>query len=278
MRQEKYYSAFDYGDDIYPGVSVKLEHNISIDYADEKPDLTPFIGLGRGVLTKARDASIEAEKSIFERIKASIGEWERQAAVTKTYGRALDYINTPKVSHTSNQWTRNDYRDCETISNMVYEMNVSVWEDTKYDRATDTHIPVAWYVTWNVYTNSPKQNYNTKIAGQDRKRYTDKAAAMKYIEGRKKAYANLFTEISPPIPPAYAHQFMVNDVLLPGYTITGYEPPVSTKTADEIISEILGGDSLSADKKPSVLKKLAEGKKDKSSPIKAEKKKEEQSL
>ena len=122
------------------------------------------------------------------------------------------------------------------------------------------------------------QGCYVEIAGQRNKRYTDKATAQKYIDGRKKAYAKYFQEISPSIPQNYAHYFKVNGVLLPDYTVEGQEPVISTKTADEIISEILGGDSLSKDKKPSVLKKLAEGKKETTASARSARKKEEQSI
>ena len=42
----------------------------------------------------------------------------------------------------------------------------------------------------------PEAGYGAKIAGQNQKRYTDKNAAIKYLDGRKKAYSHLFTEIS----------------------------------------------------------------------------------
>lgn len=268
---------FDYGDRLEPGVELKIEHTVVEGYDDNTLDLAPIIGLGSDDLTKARDKSVEAEQTIFEKIRASVREWERQAAVTKTYNRALEYHNTPASEHTSNQWVREKHHDRDTISNKVYRMSVSVWEDTKYDRATGQSVPVAWYVTWDVSTNAPARGYNVEIAGQNRKRYTDKAAAQKYIEGRKKAFAHLFTEISPPVPSEYARPFMVNGVLLPGYTIQGQEPAVSTKTADEIIGEILGRDSVTKDKKPSVLKKLAEGNK-KTASARGADKKEEHSL
>lgn len=279
LRDEKYYGVFDYDDELTPGSELKIGHTVVHDYYDNQIDLTPFISLGTEKIMKARKQSIEAEKMIFAKIRASVREWEQQAAITKTYDRTLGYLHTHKVSHTANRWEHSDYYDRDSISNMVYQMNVSVWEDTKYDRTT-THesIPVAWYVTWNVRTNSPKDRHNQEIVGQVKKRYTDKAAAMKYIEGRKKAYAHLFTEISPPVPPDYAHIFKVNGVLLPGYTVEGQEPETSTKTAAEIINEIKGGDSISNTKKPSVLKKLAEGKTDKPAPSKGANKKEEQSL
>ena len=96
-------------------------------------------------------------------------------------------------------------------------------EDTKYDRQMKQSIPVAWYVTWDLYLNSPREGYNIHLAGQDRKRYTDKAAAVKYLDGRKKAYSHLFAEISPPVPKEHENCFTVNGVLLPGYRIEGRE-------------------------------------------------------
>lgn len=263
LRKEKYYGVFDYDDELTPGVELKIGHTVVQDFLGEQLDLTPIIGLGSEVLSKAREQSIEAEKMIFSKIRDSIREWERQAAITKKYSRALEYLNTHAVSHTSNQWIHEDYHDRDTISNMVYEMSVSVWEETKYDRAAQESVPVAWYVTWDLDMRSPKHGHCVEIAGQRRKRYTDKAAAEKYIEGRKKAFA---------------HYFKVNGVLLPGYTIEGQEPEQSTKTAAEIISEITGGDSISTTQKLSVLKKLAESKTDKLAPSSGAKKKEEQSL
>ena len=278
MRKEKYYGVFDYGDRLEPGEELKIEHTVVEGYDENTLDLAPIIALGSNNLTTARDQSVEAEKSVYEKIRASVKEWERQAAVTKTYNRALEYLNTPTAEHTSNQWVREKYHDRDTISNKVYQMSVSVWEDTKYDRATEQSIPVAWYVTWDVSTNAPTRGYNVEIAGQNRKRYTDKEAAQKYIEGRKKAFAHLFTEISPPIPVEYSRPFIVNGVLLPGYTVQGQVPAVSNVTADEIISEILGGDSLTKGKKPSVLKKLADSNKGKTAEERGGKEKEEQSI
>ena len=278
MRNEKYYGVFDYGDELTPGSELKIEHTVVQDYYSNQIDLVPFIDLGVEPLSKARAQSVEAEKTIFSKIRDSIREWERQAAITKTYDRALEYLNTHAVAHTSNQWIHENYHDRDMISNMVYEMTVSVWEETKYDRAKQESVPVAWYVTWDVDMRSPKHGCCVEIAGQRRKRYTDKAAAEKYIEGRKKAFAHYFKEISPPIPQEYAEYFKVNGVLLPGYTIEGQEPEQSTKTAAEIISEITGGDSISTTHKPSVLKKLAESKTDKLAPSTRAKKKEEQSL
>lgn len=113
-------------------------------------------------------------------------------------------------------------------------MTCSIWEDTKYDRETKQSVPIAWYVTWEVRIHSPKQGYGAKIAGQNQKRYTDKNAAIKYLDGRKKAYSHLFTEISPPIPKEYEHHFMVHGTLLPGYTVEGLEQAKTEHAAAEV--------------------------------------------
>ena len=277
MRQENYYGVFD-DDDLYPGAKIKIEHSVVQGYLDHPVDLSPFIGIDADTLTAKRSESAEAEKVLFDKIRASISEWERQAAVTKTYDRTLEYINTPTLEHTSNQWIHDDFLNTDKISNMVYEMTTSIVERTNRETYSRDSHPVVWYVSWEVDMHSPKHNCCVEISGVRNKRFTDKAEAQKYIDGRKKAYAKYFQEISPPIPQLYALYYEVNDVLLPGYTIEGKKPVVSTKTADEIISEILGGDSLSMSKKPSVLKKLAEGNKGKTASARGAKDKEEQSI
>lgn len=276
MRQEDFYGVFDYGDNLQPGAELKIEHSITMDYG--KPDLTPFTNTDMAELQRLRKISMSAEQEIFDSLKAPLSKWERQAAITKMLDRAIEYLKTPEIEHTGNTWVKDRYAD-EKISNKVYQMSFSVYEDKKYDRATDQYVPTAWYVTWDVGVHTPKRGYGKKIAGQSQKRYTDKDAAMKYIEGRKKAYAHLFTEISPPIPQEYAEHFKVNGVLLPGYTIEGQEPITTTRTAAEVLNELSGGAFASKGEKPSVLGKLAVGKAEtKTAPSVGAKKKEEPAL
>jgi hypothetical protein len=98
-----------------------------------------------------------------------------------------------------------------------------IYEKTRYDQTAGKTVPIAWHVTWNVYTNPPEtRDYNSsrvKIAGQDNKPFTDKAAAEKYLNGRIAAYSHLFTEIAPPIPKEYARAFTFNGLVLPGYSV-----------------------------------------------------------
>ena len=137
---------------------------------------------------------------------------------------------TTVVQHTSNEWQKGEY-DRYTRSNRVYQMNYHIYENTRYDREKQQSVPYSYSLTWGVYTNSPNRNGQAKIAGQDRKVFSDKAAMEKYLNGRIKAYDRLFTEISPPIPQEYADYFKVNGMLMPDYTIEGEELPQQQQAA-----------------------------------------------
>ena len=243
---------FDY---LTEGSNLKFEHSVYC----EDVDISSFIAQGEEKIQAMRQDSMDGEKKAFDIVLAATKQWEQQAAVTQKLNRALEYLHTQEVKHTANEWRKTDnWKNDEEISNRVYRMTGGIWEDTKYDRETKQSVPVAWYVTWDVYVNSPKEGYGEKIAGQNQKRYTDKAAAEKYLEGRKKAYSHLFTEISPQIPKQYEHHFTVYGAILPGYTVEGQEPVKTDHTAADV-SE--GGISMpEKPEKPSVLGKLSAAK------------------
>lgn len=240
------------GDHLTPGSELKIEHSVVC----ENVDISTLITMGTDSLEAMRQGSIDGEQKAYEIVVAAAKQWEQQAAATQTINRALEYLRTPEIEHTGNQWKDTDnWRADQKISNRVYQMTCSIWEDTKYDRETKQSVPVAWYVTWEVRIHSPKQGYGAKIAGQNQKRYTDKNAAIKYLDGRKKAYSHLFTEISPPIPKEYEHHFMVHGTLLPAYTVEGLEQAKTEHAAAEV-SE--GGIFTPENReKPSVLGKLS---------------------
>lgn len=218
MEENKDYRAYRYGDHLEPGYELKVEHSVSC----EDVDISALIAMGTESLAAMRQGSIDGEQKAYDIVVAAAKQWEQQAAATQMIDRAISYLRTPEVEHTGNQWKDTDnWRSAQEISNRVYKMTCSVREDTKYDRETKQSVPVAWYVTWDLYINSPKDGYGKKIAGQNQKRYTDKAAAMKYLEGRKKSYSHLFTEVSPPVPKEYERHFTVYGALLPGYTVEG---------------------------------------------------------
>lgn len=216
MEENRNYRVTRYGNRLQPGHKLKIEHVL---YCTNM-DISTLITLDAESLETMLQESINKEQEIYESVVEAAKKWEEQAAATQTIDWALEYLRTQEVEHTSNQWVLKDsWCNREEISNRVYVMSCNVWEDTKYDREKKQSVPVAWYVTWQVFLNSPIDGCRRKIAGQDRKRYTDKDAAMKYLAGRKKAYSHLFKELSPAIPAEYKQSFMVHGALLPGYIV-----------------------------------------------------------
>ena len=179
-------------------------------------------------------SSEAAEKSIFDKLKAAASEWEAQAAQTLLLEKVLEYVRTPEVSHTSNEWKQIEGGAWE-ISNRVYQM-----------RYQFTPVPQseAVRVTWGIVYNTPQQPGNPRYANswgdsryivrQEKKPYDSVEAAQRYIQGRFNLYAHLFTELSPPVPNDCKRMFMVNGHLLPGYTLA---PPERTK--EEAVNDLL---------------------------------------
>ena len=257
MEVRKFYDLNIRGDCLDPGGKLRIDHGIT--FRSERADLSPFVETSLEELKRLREKSAAVEQNIFERMKGLADEWERTAAVTTLLDHAVDYLSVPEAEHTGNQW-RQDKNNTNwmEISNRVYKMWYMIWVETEYDPKTKENVPAAAYVTWNVSLNSRKREI--KLAGQVEKRYPDRTAAMKYVEGRKKAYAHLFREISPPIPKEYAKEFEYNGLLLPGYTVEGQEPHRAEHTAAEILESMAGGIFVEREKKASILGKLSVGK------------------
>ncbi len=220
------YTSYDH-DKLEAAETMRIERRIYFEAKDG--DIAPYASLPIAQLLSMRSESAAAEQTIFDSLKEQAAAWEEQAGKTLLLDKALEYVRTPHVQHTANEWQKNEY-DRHTRSNRVYQMNYYIYENTRYDKETQKSIPYSWTLTWSVRTNSPSRT-QAKIAGQDRKVFTDKAAMEKYLNGRIKAYDRLFTEISPPIPQEYADYFKVNGMLMPDYTIEGEEPPQQQQAA-----------------------------------------------
>ena len=212
------YSSYDH-DSLDPADSMKIERKLY--FEQDKADISGLTALSMEQLREMREESAAAEQAIYEDLKQRAAAWEAQAGQTLAIDKAIEYVRTPTVQHTSNQWETAD-NDRHIISNSVYQMRYHSYEHTRYDREKEQSVPYAWTLSWSVYTNSPDGYGQAKIAGQEKK-FADKAAMEKYLNGRIKAYQHLFTEISPPIPKEYADHFKVNGQLLPGYTVEGEE-------------------------------------------------------
>lgn len=215
-RTEAEYNTFEH-DSLLAGHELKIERSV---YSNTY-DITDLTQKTPKELQALFDDSAANEQKAFQIVLAAVGEWEKQAAVTQRYVRAMKYIETPEVEHTGNKWIT-DRDGWRTISNKVYKMTCRLEEDTHFNFWKSNGMSQRWRVRWNLYTNSPVYGMSTRIAGQDRQ-FKDKAEAERYLNGRIAAYAKLFTELSPPIPKEYASAFRVSSTLLPGYQVEGEE-------------------------------------------------------
>ena len=206
------YNVSDYADRLEPGEKIKIEHTVST----PNPEIAGLVSHTAKELEKLHMESANKERVIFNKLRGAFEEWEKQAAQTQRIGKAIQYVKTKAVQHTSNRWVEDEY-NWHRISNAVYRMYYRVSANRPYkqpDRVT------SWELSWGVYVQDPSDTRTAgRIAGQDKKRFEDKAAMDKYLQGRIKAHAHLFTEIYPPIPKEYAKCFTVNGQLLPGYTV-----------------------------------------------------------
>ena len=223
------YSSYDH-DKLEAAETMRIERRIYFEAKDR--EIAPYASLPIAQLLSMRSESAAAEQAIFDDLKERAAAWEEQAGRTLLLDKTLEYVRTPHVQHTANEWQTTEHNR-HIRSNRVYQMNYYIYENTRYDKEAQQSIPYSWTLTWSVRTNSPSRT-QAKIAGQDRKVFTDKAAMEKYLNGRIKAYDRLFTEISPPIPQEYADYFKVNGMLMPDYTIEGEEPPQQQQQAAAI--------------------------------------------
>lgn len=211
-------------------------------YSDKNADrVAELIQLPREELAAMEEASVAKEKTIFSKCSEIETEWKKQAAETAALRKAREYLRALPVEHTSNQWKVNQF-GWHVLSNMVYKMSYRVSEHKKPD-GTLINCALSWDIHYNTLQH-PTPDYTGpgwKIAGQSDKVFATKEEMERYLQGRIKAYAHLFTEISPPIPQDQKGRFCVNGVLLPGYTV---EVPERTpqEVADDLLSLLEDGD------------------------------------
>lgn len=204
-----------------------------------KARVAELVSLPRQDLADMETASVAKEEAIFAKFAEIEAQWLKQAEETTAIREAREYLRALPPNHTSNQWKKDQYGNFER-SNMVYKMTYRVYEQTHYDREKQKSVTDAWRITWNLHYNSihtPTPDLTGsgwEIAGQRDKRFATKEEMERYLQGRIKAYAHLFTEISPPIPQNQKGRFCVNGVLLPGYTVE-----VPERTPQEVADDLL---------------------------------------
>ena len=233
--KDSFYYLNAYQDGITPGQKMTIQHNISFNDWRAGPHIAPLVTLTSAEVTQRKEASITLEKELYAQLKKLAAAWDEQAAQTMLLERALEYLHTPEVEHTSNEW-KQDKNGIWEISNRTYKMRYKI----SYEKAADVYL-----VSWGIIYNAPKQpdsNYRNYwgdsiyVARQDKKKYPSMEAAQHYIQGRFDLYCHLFREISPPVPNECRRMFSINGYLAAGYTLA---PPDKEEPNKKDVDDLL---------------------------------------
>ena len=167
--KDSFYYLNAYQDGITPGQQVTIQHRISFNDWRAGPHIAPLVGLAGEEIMRRKEASIALEKDLYAQLKKLAEAWDEQAAQTMLLERALEYVHTPEVAHTSNEWKEGENGVWE-ISNRTYIMRYRI----SYEKAADSYL-----VSWGIVYNAPKQpdpkytNYwgdSIYVARQDRQK------------------------------------------------------------------------------------------------------------
>ena len=101
--------------------------------------------------------SAAAEQAIFDDLKERAAAWEEQAGRTLLLDKTLEYVRTPHVQHTANEWQTTEHNR-HIRSNRVYQMNYYIYENTRYDKEAQKSIPLFMDAYMERAHQQPKQN------------------------------------------------------------------------------------------------------------------------
>ena len=135
-------------DDLSAGATLKVEHTIIVN----ETDILNLISQPLEKIQAMRDNNVKKETAAFEKVRQSARDWEKKAAITRQFDRAIEYLKIPEVKHTSNKWVKGkDEFDFTHISNKVYKMSYRIYERSSWRTRVNKYD-----VTWNIFTNNPR--------------------------------------------------------------------------------------------------------------------------
>lgn len=210
---------------LHPGQSITVGR--SWRFCGEKADFSPFLGVPLKELEQRLKDSQAKEKKVFEAVKKAVVAWDEHGAQTLLLQKAIEYVKTPEVKHTNNEWKKQKDGSWE-ISNLTYKMTFSI-----------VKVGDEWKLSWEIRYTAPGQYYERqyspyydsgprkRIDHESSKKYKTLDGAQKYMQMKFDQYASYFTSVSPPIPKEVKEMYCVNGQLLQGYTMA--RPQVKKK-------------------------------------------------
>ena len=220
-----------------------LEVRRQINSRGDRAAFKPFLNVPVKDLEKRLKESQAEEKKVFEEMKKAVTAWDEHGAQTLLLQKAIEYMRTPEVTHTGNEWKRHKDGSWE-ISNLVYKMKFHINKDVD-----------EWKLTWELsymapglsqghwsYTRSPRE----RIEYEGSKKYKTMEGAQRYVQSKFDQYAPCFESLSPPIPAEAKELFCVNGQRLQGYSLARPVPKRERVTLDDLLECLEDGDLVEA--------------------------------
>ncbi|MBZ1316623.1 antirestriction protein, partial [Clostridioides difficile] len=101
------YTSYDH-DKLEAAETMRIERRIYFEAKDG--DIAPYASLPIAQLLSMRSESAAAEQAIFDSLKEQAAAWEEQAGKTLLLDKALEYVRTPHVQHTANEWRGKEHK------------------------------------------------------------------------------------------------------------------------------------------------------------------------
>lgn len=232
MAGKSFYEVSDYTGYLREGANILVQRDMR--YLGENANFKPFLNIPIKDLEQQLKDSKAAEKKIFEELQAAAKAWDEHGARTLLLERAIEYLKTPIVEHTGNEWKQHKDGTWE-ISNLVYKMTFRIaksggdWKLTWELQYTAPGLTKARYVSY--YDRTPKK----RIEYEGSKKYKTMAGAQKYIQSKFDQYADCFEALSPPVPREAKDLFCVNGQVLQGYSIMRAAPKKEEVTLNDLL-------------------------------------------
>lgn len=110
----------------------------------DRADFKPFLNVPVKDLEKQLKESQAEEKKVFEEMKKAVTAWDEHGVQTLLLQKAIEYLKTPEVTHTRNEWQRHKDGSWE-ISNLVYKMTFNIVKSGD-----------EWKLTWELSYTAPR--------------------------------------------------------------------------------------------------------------------------
>lgn len=232
MAKKSFYEVGDYTGYLREGTDFSVQRMMA--YRGENANFKPFLDTPIKELEQRLKESKAAEKKIFTELQTAAKAWDAHGAQTLLLTKAIEYLKTPVVEHTGNEWKQRKDGSWE-ISNLVYKMTFSIVKSGD-----------EWKLTWELQYTAPglaQEKFRTyygqgpkkRIEYEGAKKYKTLAGAQKYIQSKFDQYAEYFESVSPPIPIGAKALFCVNGQLLQGYSVMRAPPAKEEVTVSDLL-------------------------------------------